>query len=287
LTTWVTPKQSIKKPLPYSQNIEKQAKGKIAFNKHCITLVGTQNDGKTSFVRFLCPPALERYIKQNPDVNKDGIISLAQNFIVNWDEVDKLSKADVATVKALMTLDKINERLPYGRSSVQMERNANFFATTNKIEFLTDETGNVRWLPIVITGINHDNGGANGYVQNCDINGIWAQALALLNDGHESHLTKDEIQFLEKMNARHIKFSYEMELINDRFAIGSKDDDFMNAAQIVDYLSGGLSRKINHTQVGKALQHLGFERVARWDAASRESKRGYFVKKSKWQGIKR
>lgn len=255
-----------------------QARGKIAFNKHCIVFTGKQNDGKTSLVRFLCPPRLKEYMNENPNVDKDGIISLAKNFIVLFDELTIFSKGDISAIKSLLSTSDIKERLPFATRPQLMKRNANFFATTNHKDYLTDETGNVRWIPAPIESINHDNGGANGYVQNCDINGVWAQALALLNEGFEYNLTKDEIQFLEKLNDVHIKYSYEMELLNEYFAIGTKDDDFMTAANIVDFLTDG-KRKINHVQLGKALKKFEFPRVSKWDSDSRNTKYGYYVKR--------
>ena len=48
------------------------ALNKIAFNKQCFVLKGGQNDGKSSFVRFLCPPTLENYITDHIDVNNKG-----------------------------------------------------------------------------------------------------------------------------------------------------------------------------------------------------------------------
>ena len=191
---------------------------RIAFNKQCFTIVGKQDDGKTSFIRFLCPPSLKNYIKEDLDIhNKDGRLTLAQNFIINFDEFSNFSRFDINKIKSFFTIDKVKERLPYDRVSMNFPRRASFFAGTNKSEFLTDETGNVRWLTMEIESIQHDNGGAKGYNQNVDINRVWAQAYVLLQSGFVYQLTPDDIKKSEANNQRFSRTSYEEELIMQRF----------------------------------------------------------------------
>lgn len=142
------------------------ATGQLAFNKQIFVLVSGQNDGKTWFLRKLCPPAWSEYYTEDIDFeNKDGLIALARNVFINLDELRNLSRQDINKVKSFISKDSIKARLPFDRRETKLKRNASFFGSTNNAEFLTDETGNVRWLVFEIQGINHDNGGTNGYEQ--------------------------------------------------------------------------------------------------------------------------
>ena len=54
------------------------------FNKHALILVhDVQSSGKTTFCRWLCPEILKDYITENINTDKDSLISLSTNFIIN------------------------------------------------------------------------------------------------------------------------------------------------------------------------------------------------------------
>ena len=128
------------------------------FNKQVFVLVGAgQNTGKSTFCRWLCPPFLSDYITEYINTDKDGLIVLATNFLINMDELATLSKTEINSLKSLISKDKINVRLPFARRTSVHPRRANFIGSTNNDEFLTDETGSVRWLCFEIEGtLNFD-----------------------------------------------------------------------------------------------------------------------------------
>ena len=257
---------------------------RIPFNKQCFTIVGKQNDGKTSFIRFLCPPLLKNYLKEDLDIhNKDGRLTLAQNFIINFDELATFSRFDINKIKSFFTIDKVKERLPYDRVSMNFPRRSSFFASTNSSEFLTDETGSVRWLVLESEGIKHDNGGAEGYSKNVDINLVWAQAYALLNADFVFQLTPEDIKKSETNNIRFSKTTYEEELIMQRFTPSVKtetDAQFFTVTAIREAIeSENQSRKLSHEQLGRALTKLGFEKGSQYNTKSKFTEKGYWIKK--------
>ena len=92
-------------------------------NKQCFVFYNTkQNSGKTSFLRFLIPPSLEKYYTEDIGVDKDGLIALCKNFIINIDELSVMSKTDVNILKAFISKNTVNARLPYDRKSSLMFR---------------------------------------------------------------------------------------------------------------------------------------------------------------------
>ncbi|RRB03899.1 VapE domain-containing protein [Larkinella rosea] len=238
---------------------------KISFNKHCFTLVGPQNDGKTSFFRFLCPPKLKKYMKENIEFEgKDGERSLAENLFINLDELATFSKYDINKAKSYFTKDQIKVRLPYDKSDSYMRRRASFFASTNQQEFLTDSTGSVRWLIFEVKTIKHDNGGPQGYCS-LDINKIWSHAVGLLKSGYRYNLTQDEITYSGKNNVQYQNQTNEMVLISKYYIGADKNTPnarFMTATEIELDLRVKTENKIKlgSQSIGTALSQLGIKR---------------------------
>ena len=122
-------------------------------------------------------------------------------------------------------IEKIKERLPYDRKASSIKRRASFIASTNEDEFLIDETGNVRWLVFDIDGIQHDQGGKNGYNAHIQIDLVYSQAYSLMLSGFEMHLSKEETAKSESNNQSYQIASVEQELIQNYFAPGTKDEE--------------------------------------------------------------
>ncbi len=256
------------------------ATGKSDFNKQIFTFVSGQNDGKTSLIRFLCPDPWKAYFSEEIDFeSKDGLIALARNVFLVLDELRGMSRADINKIKSMTSKDHVKARLPFDRRETRLRRHASFWASTNNSEFLTDETGSVRWSVHEITGIRHDNGGKAGYNQNIDINKVYAQAYHLLNDPNfQYNLTTDEIKKSESFNQAHTKNSSEFEAIVLHFEPGEKSD-FMMATTLKKTLeSEPYFYKITSVEaVGKALRQMNIERVKRrWDG---RNVYGYLLRK--------
>lgn len=255
--------------------------GRIPFNKHCFVLKSGQNDGKSSFIRFLCPPPLADYMTDFIDMeSKDGRIALCQNIIINLDELSVFSKSDVKKAKALFTIEKIKERLPYDRKASSIKRRASFIASTNEDEFLIDETGNVRWLVFDIDGIQHDQGGKNGYNAKVQIDLVYSQAYSLMLSGFEMHLSKEEIAKSENNNQNYQVATVEQELIQKYFVPATKDEagaEFMTATEIMSAVQEHVKTTLYKVPIGRALKVLGFERTQRHDRTTNYQVKGYYV----------
>ena len=255
---------------------------KIPFNKQCLTLVGKQNDGKTSFLEFLVPPILNKYYKKGFDFsgNKDGKISLCQNFIINLDELASFEKKELNNdFKTILTESVVKFRPLFAKSEVTHYRRANFVASTNQYEFLTDETGNVRWLPFVVKDIIHDNGKSKGYQANVNIDLVWSQAYHLLMSGNfEFNMIKADIEMQEKINQRFMRVSTEMELIQKTYISSSEGDGiFLTTSEILQNLKiTGLT--LNSIQIGKALKILNFQESRKYSTEHKYTIKGYYVK---------
>jgi predicted P-loop ATPase len=258
---------------------------KIPFNKQCLTLVGKQDDGKTSFLEFLVPPALSKYYKKGFDFggNKDGRISLCQNFIINLDELASFEKRELNNdFKTILTESVVKFRPLFAKNEVTHYRRANFVASTNQYQFLTDETGNVRWLPFVVKDINHDNGNSKGYQANVDINLVWSQAYSLLMSGKfDFNMSKADIEMQEKINQRFMRLSTEMEVIQKYFLPsheGEPNNEFLTATDMMEKLTALCPLRLNRIQIGKALKILQFQESQKYNSEYKYSIKGYYIK---------
>jgi len=260
------------------------ALGYIPFNKHCLVLIGGQNGGKTSFLRFLCPRKLKPFYKENISLDKDGQIALAQNIFINLDELTSISYKDRNKIKTLITSEYIKVRLPYAAKETKNPRIASFFATTNDKEILTDETGNVRWLLFEIDEIIHDNGGPRGYNRNIDIDNVYSQAYYFLQNGFKYELSSDDITRSEVANKDYIKPFKELELMQDIYSIdeAKKPANFTTTTDILHHLLAEYPRmKFTTHMIGKALRHMDIKKESGYSRRKRRSIRGYYLKQHK------
>jgi hypothetical protein len=229
------------------------------YNKQAFILVHSQqNSGKTTFCRFLCPPALSNYIAENISDDKDSRIALVKNFLINLDELSSLARHEINSLKALFSKDCINERLPYDRKNSIIPRIANFIGSTNMAEFLADETGSVRWLCFEIHKIDWR------YKQTIDINKVWAQAYELYKSGFAADMDPKEIAENENRNAKFQQRSTEAELIPQHLQPSTHSDPlatFMTASDVLVYLTIHTPLKLNKIMIGRAMPMCGFLRT--------------------------
>ena len=246
------------------------------FNKQAFILIGKQNDGKSSFLRFLCPPSLKEYYSEvfNPE-GKDGLISLCRNFIINLDELTVLAKTDIDRIKKTFAIDEVNARLPYDKSESILKRIGNFVGSTNNSEFLNDPTGSVRWLCFEIENINWEY----SKVVNMDL--VYSQAYSLFKSGFDYKVTPEELAENEKSNEKHTVQTKEMSAILEHFS-KVKDEDFCDAffwtpRRIAMELENLTKQKFSEVHIGKALTMLNIERLQRKCSGFNYQIKGYYL----------
>ncbi len=251
----------------------------IQLNKQAFIFVHSkQNSGKSTFFRWLCPPRLQEYYTEDIEINKDGEIALAENFIINLDELSILSKKDLNSLKSYMSKDTINKRLPYEKSTSLLRRRCSFVGSTNSDEFLSDPTGSVRWVCFELKEINWD------YKKDIDINKIWRQAYSLLKSGFDYKMSRSEIQENDIANRQFMIRTKEFEFLQYYFRPAKENTpnaEFLTASDIMKDLQDRLenSVKFSDTMIGKALIALGYEKISKYMPENRDSVKGYYVLK--------
>jgi len=248
-----------------------------AFNKHAFILIGGQNSGKSSFIRWFCPPKLKMYYTEHLSQDKDGLISLSDNFIINLDELATMDKGDINKLKSMLSQDTVKLRRPFDRKATTGKRIANFFGSTDKDEFLTDVTGSVRWLCFVIEKIDFN------YTAGIDIDLLWSQIFSLFKSGFDYKVNAADLEENEKANSDfHVRTS-EMELIQKYYTPAKKGDEAaeaLTATDILQKLRGETLGVLNISaqNIGRALKFLNFEKVSERIRDEKIPRKVYWVK---------
>ena len=258
------------------------------FNKQMFVLMsGDQNPGKSSFIRWLCPPALKSYYAEDPPLDKDGLIALASNFIINFDELSYLYKKDENIVKGWMSKESVQVRRPYAATVENIPRRASMFGSTNEDEFLRDGTGNVRYIVFKLKKKSQLEKGQQvinwSYKTQIDIDQLWAYIYKCYLEGQECNLSATEIEENEARNRDFKVISSEAELVSKYFKPTESNNaaaEFYMASEILNMLQIQTgNRQLNHKNVGMALKELGFEKTSQYTVRGGDKKTfpGYWV----------
>lgn len=222
-----------------------------------------QKVGKSEFFRHLTRSTrLSDYYMENPEIgNKDALISLTENIIINFDEYDTyLKEGNLPTLKSYISQESPKVRVPYAKKQEKYQRISSFVATTNIPDFLRDETGNTRFICFDIDGIDWRE-----YTK-IDVKLVWAQAYhyynQFINGEYQCDMTNEEEKANDLNNLKYLYHTTEYELIQKLFEPSVNPNDFMTATDIADYLHDNTRYKAaNSRGVGRALTGLGYKRV--------------------------
>ena len=229
-------------------------------NNVILVLIGEQGAYKTTWLNYLLPPPLKQYFYTKTNANrmsKDDILTLAQYALVCCEELDTMRPAELNQLKAAVTMPSIDERAAYAHYHEHRKHIASFCGTGNNTQFLSDPTGNRRWLPFEVESILSPREHPFHY------EGIYAQALSLYTSGFQYWFTKEEIQELNRHNKQFETPHLEHELVDLYFRrpIDSELGEFISVARALQMISNGISQKLSAVNVGRAFSDLGFKRV--------------------------
>ena len=116
---------------------------------YMLVLVGGQGGGKSTFLRYLA--INDQWFNDNFSTLDSGraVENLRGMWIVELAELQATKRAkDVEQIKSFITSRADIYRAPYNRRTEQRPRMCVLAGTSNPVDFLTDPTGNRRFLPI-------------------------------------------------------------------------------------------------------------------------------------------
>ncbi|WP_441253653.1 VapE domain-containing protein [Bradyrhizobium sp. 613_E4_N2_2] len=229
-----------------------------------LVLQGPQYSGKTTWFWSLTN-GNRRLAKEGATLNpadRDSVKQAVSYWLVELGELDAtFRKSDVAALKAFLTKDQDELRLPFAKTASKYPRRTAFFASVNPKQYLHDDTGNRRYWTI-------PHGPNLRGIHDVDIQQAWAQAKHLWKSGEQHRLTQEEMDKLNAANADHAEGSAIEELILSSFVWEAQDDAFrrpMSATAVLlaigqDRPNNKLSREcgaILRRLVGEPKKHGG------------------------------
>lgn len=282
----VSVKGGIDEQMRFADYLKKWLVGMVAgwvdptvVNNVILVLIGEQGSYKTTWFNYLLPPELKQYFYTKTNANRmgrDDLLTLAQYGLVCCEELDTMRPAELNQLKAAVTMPSIDERAAYAHFHEHRKHIASFCGTGNNVEFLSDPTGNRRWLPFEIESIESPRDHPFDYT------GIYSQAYALYQQGFQYWFSREEILKLQEHNRQFEAPRLEQELIDIYFRkpVGKEVGEFMPVARALQIVAGGITQKLSAVTLGRAFKDLGFVNVVR------NHIRGYIIVQRSGEEIK-
>ena len=277
MSVTVQVKGGVEEQLLFAQYLKKWLVAMVAgwidpqvVNNVILVLIGAQGLYKTTWFNYLLPPELRAYFytKTNSGrMGRDDLLTLALYGLVCCEELDTMRPSELNQLKAAVTMPSIDERAAYAHFHEHRQHIASFCGTGNNPQFLSDPTGNRRWLPFEVVSIDSPRD------HPFDYQGIYAQAYALYKQGFQYWFSKAEIDRLSLHNEQFETPRLENELVALYFRkpIGVEGGEFMSVANALQIISANISQKLSCVYVGRAFNELGFQRI------KTGGRRGYVV----------
>lgn len=228
-------------------------------NQQVLVLIGRQGIFKTTWLEHLLPPELRAYgckMANSTQLNKDERLRIAEYGLIALDEIDAMSAKELNVMKSVITASDISERAAYGYTKERRIRLASFCASGNKQEFLTDLTGNRRWLPFHAVSIQ------NPFYTTLPYEQIYAQAKSLIDNGFQYWFGLDDIDTIETHNDAFRAQENEEQLLAVYFDVPAEGQgQFMTTAEISDklVLRGSIKHPMPLNRLGMVLQQAGYK----------------------------
>ena len=228
-------------------------------NQQVLVLTGRQGIFKTTWLEHLLPPELRAYgckMANSTQLNKDERLRIAEYGLIALDEIDAMGAKELNVMKSLITASDVSERAAYGYTKERRIRLASFCASGNKQEFLTDLTGNRRWLPFQVENI------VNPFCITLPYAQIYAQARYLIEQGFQYWFDLQDIEALETHNDDFRAQENEEQLLAVYFDVPADGyGTFMTTAEISDKLviKGSIKKPMPLNRLGMILRKAGFQ----------------------------
>ena len=227
------------------------------------TLIGAQGCGKTTFFHRLLPMELRQYYLDHLNLSNkfDKEMALANNLLVNLDELEAIRPSQHSALKQTLSKSKVNGRPIYGCAQEDRPRFASFVATTNNPHPLTDPTGSRRYICLQIPdGQYIDNTGEIDYGQ------LYAQVVYELTVAKTPYwFSNDEVARIQQLNQNYLVKKDIAEMVEACFRKPKEGEaaKLMNSKMLLSHIQKAYpSVDINHgnkVRVGQAMNLLGYE----------------------------
>jgi predicted P-loop ATPase len=252
---------------------------------YMIVLQGAQGLGKSAFFKALAinddwyGSIGAEHMRDTKRLGEDS----AGRLILEYEELNGIRKTDNEALKATITRTNDIYRKSYGTISESHKRKFVLVGTTNNGQYLTDPTGNRRYLPVPVT--------KKGFLDAKTVDQIWAETMHIYKAGgfnlyFDDTTDKAADEYREQATS----------LISDDYT--EKIDEFVNMPtpgidsvpmQFVQWIDvytalGNVFKGMTNTQakriICEALERMGWERTRKRTGNSNNAVWGYERPKS-------
>jgi hypothetical protein len=219
-----------------------------------------QESGKSGFFRWLAPQA--EWVKENGlEDDKDGYIALARYLFILDDELGVLSRiSQLERLKSMISISKIDVRLPYGKADTRAIRVASFCGSTNNEDIFPPSEGTTRFLILPLT---EDAFKWEVYIKKIDRTKLWSQVKHLAGTAWLKDNNAEIIKYRSETNVGFIKEDIESFVVTRYLTEDSNATVVLRAGDIMNILCGSEYgyNNLNMVRLGQALKKEFGDRV--------------------------
>jgi hypothetical protein len=207
---------------------------KIARN--ILVLKGKQSIGKSTWVKSLLPPSLQKYIGQGMTLNTNDTMSkyaVLKNLIVELAELEQsFKKTDINQFKSFFGVTEDSLNMKYVAEPMTFERTTSFIGTINDDNFLKDRSGSTRFLVLPVNKLN-------GF-HKVDMLQVYKEILET-TDYCNFELSEEEQRTQQMINEEFEQPNLLEEIFLDNFVLKFEEGgEYMNCSQMLQQLNLGV-----------------------------------------------
>jgi putative DNA primase/helicase len=243
---------------------------------HMLILEGPQGSKKSSAIKMLA--GADWFTDELAEIgSKDAAQQMRGVWVVEFAELDAISRAEVSRIKAFLTRTTDRYRPPYERYVITVPRQCVFAGSVNPETYLRDETGNRRFWPVRCGDIDID-------ALARDRDQLWAEAVARYRAGAIWWLDDPELIALAKaeQDQRYQADAWDARI--DRWLVYERRRVNRGYAGYDDWHDEEVERAspMTDVSVGEILEGaLGIE-PGRWTKAD-QMRIGAYLKMKRWE----
>lgn len=190
---------------------------------YAVILEGAQGKGKSTFIRYLGKHWFSE-LEGDFHNGKELVEKMQGSWIMEMPELSGFNRADVRSIKAFISRQVDKVRLAYEARAMEFPRQCVLIGSTNDREYLKDDTGGRRFLPIECQVKSIDN---LALLKNVDQ--MWAEAYACYREMRDAQPIGDLPLYLSDTAA-----SLEAARLQETRRVESADDALIG--RIISFL---------------------------------------------------
>ena len=217
---------------------------------HIPVLEGGQGKGKSTAIDLLFGKWFSDDLAELG--TKDASMQVRSAWGIEIAELAAMQRGDLEKIKAFITRKVDRFRPSYGRRVIEVPRQYVFIGTTNAEDYLKDETGGRRFLPISCGDIDRE-------AIRRDRDQLWAEAVALYEAGEPWWLTEaDMVQAGEEQAERYQDDPWQAAIAE--YVEGRADVSVSEILTDVLFLEKARATQTHQNRVARCLKALGLSR---------------------------